>query len=90
MEFDITVQKSSEICTVKASSDFQLGYYPNGNKWEEKTYDEAKAYCISEGEELAYFEDEASFDNFFAPLQNYDTWVDAKIVTIDGSRKFQV
>ena len=71
---------------MEASSKYELG-----NNWAKETYDDAKSYCESEGKELAYFEDEASFDKFFAALYiNYDFWVDAKIVTIDGSRKYRV
>ena len=70
---------------MEASSKYELG-----NNWDKKTYSDAKAYCESEGKELAYFEDEASFDKLFAAIYDYDYWVGAKIVTIDGSRKYQV
>ena len=73
---------------MKASSNVELG-----NNWAKKSYDDAKTFCSSEGKELAYFEDEASFDEFFAAFyykDGYEFWVGAKIVTIDGSRKYQV
>ena len=89
MEFDITVQKSAEICTVKATSDVAMF----GN-WMKKSYEEAKAICGLSGKDLAYFEDdEASFDTFFEAFynkNNYYFWVGAKIATMDGSRKYQV
>ena len=89
MEFDITVQKSAEICTVKATSDVAMF----GN-WMKKSYEEAKAICGLSGKELAYFEDdEASFNTFFEAFynkNNYYFWVGAKIATMDGSRKYQV
>ena len=51
--FQVTkVQKSVEICTVEGSSNYVVG-----NNWAKKSYSDAKAYCESEGKELAYFED---------------------------------
>ena len=64
--------------------------YAVGDNWDKKTYSDAKAYCENEGKELAYFEDEASFDKFHSELPNSETWVGAKLVNIGESRKFQV
>ena len=70
MEFDITVQKSAEICTVKATSD--VGMFGN---WMKKSYEEAKAICGLSGKELAYFEDdEASFNTFFEAFYNKNNY----------------
>ena len=84
IEFNITVKQSAEICTTKVSPNF------DAHRSHKKSYNDAKAYCENEGKELAYFEDEASFDKFVTELPYHETWVGAKLVNTDGSKKFQV
>ena len=84
IEFDITVKKSVEICTAKVSESFQY-------IWTKSSFDDAKSNCANGDKELTYFEDKASFDKFVKEIAyDKETWVGAKIVTIDGSRKYQV